>query len=340
MDDMLEGTRNKRGDWAPKEPAKHAPLFAFPPRPLAILKWLPHYFFPYNVPAALSAVAWWYWVIPDVETMKNPEFGWIAWLYLVNAVAVFLWFGIFELRLYILRWQGNRYKYDAKWPSEHPNPAFFFKSQNLDSLIWTFCSAIPIWTGLQVVFLYLFSNGYVPWLTFADNPIYLFCLCLLVPIIHEISFFSVHRLLHVPFLYKWVHSVHHNSVNPSPFSSLAMHPVEHLLYLGICMWHLILPSNPMIALYQLHFAGFLAIPGHVGFEKIELSRKSDKFISSHAYVHHLHHKYFEVNYGDGLMPLDKWFGTFHDGSPEGQALMQERFQKKKARLAAKAGGAK
>jgi hypothetical protein len=27
-----------------------------------------------------------------------------------------------------------------------------------------------------------------------------------------------------------VHSVHHNSVNPSPWSSLSMHPVEHLLY--------------------------------------------------------------------------------------------------------------
>ena len=90
----------------------------------------------------------------------------------------------------------------------------------------------------------------------------------------------------------------------------------------------------MVALYQLHFTGFGAIPGHIGFDKVELTE--DKTMDSHAYIHYLHHKYFEVNYGDGLIPLDKWFGTFHDGSPEGEARMQARYEKKKARLNAKA----
>ncbi len=35
MDDLQFGKRNKRGDWAPNEPAGTAPLFVFPPRPLA-----------------------------------------------------------------------------------------------------------------------------------------------------------------------------------------------------------------------------------------------------------------------------------------------------------------
>jgi hypothetical protein len=43
-----------------------------------------------------------------------------------------------------------------------------------------------------------------------------------------------------------------------------------------------------------------------------------------------------VNYGgDGLVPLDKWFGTWHDGSKEGDALMNERFRRKRDRLNAK-----
>jgi sterol desaturase/sphingolipid hydroxylase (fatty acid hydroxylase superfamily) len=42
-----------------------------------------------------------------------------------------------------------------------------------------------------------------------------------------------------------------------------------------------------------------------------------------------------VNYGDGLIPLDKWFGTFHDGSKEGEALMNERYQRRKARANAR-----
>lgn len=46
MDDLAFGSRNKRGDWTPNEPASTAPLFVFPPKPLALLKWIPSYFFP------------------------------------------------------------------------------------------------------------------------------------------------------------------------------------------------------------------------------------------------------------------------------------------------------
>jgi sterol desaturase/sphingolipid hydroxylase (fatty acid hydroxylase superfamily) len=109
-----------------------------------------------------------------------------------------------------------------------------------------------------------------------------------------------------------------------------MHPIELSGYLGVALWHLIIPSNPILALYQLHYAGFGAIPGHIGFDRIEVT--DDAAIDSHAYVHYLHHKYFEVNYGDGLIPFDKWFGTFHDGSKEGEAQMQARFQKKRERM--------
>jgi hypothetical protein len=58
MDDLAYGKRNKRGDWTPDKPAPPAPLFTFPPQPLKLLKWLPHYFLPYNVLFATSAVAW------------------------------------------------------------------------------------------------------------------------------------------------------------------------------------------------------------------------------------------------------------------------------------------
>ena len=43
-----------------------------------------------------------------------------------------------------------------------------------------------------------------------------------------------------------------------------------------------------------------------------------------AYTHYLHHKYFEVNYADGVFPLDRWFGSFHDGSPEADEAMKRR----------------
>src|SRR5262249_2663753 len=53
-------------------------------------------------------------------------------------------------------------------------------------------------------------------------------------------------------------------------------------------------------------------------------------------AHYLHHKFFEVNYGgDGLIPLDRGCGTWHDGSAEGEARMNARFEKKRARMNAK-----
>jgi sterol desaturase/sphingolipid hydroxylase (fatty acid hydroxylase superfamily) len=88
-------------------------------------------------------------------------------------------------------------------------------------------------------------------------------------------------------------------------------------------------------MYQLHLAGFGAVNGHIGFDKLELTE--GQALDSHAYAHYLHHKYFEVNYGgDGVIPLDKWFGSWHDGSKEGEARMNARFQKKKERMNAKA----
>ena len=157
---------------------------------------------------------------------------------------------------------------------------------------------------------------------------------LIAPAIHEVHFFLIHRAIHWPPLYKWIHSVHHNSVNPSPWSSLSMHPVETFIYHGVMFWHLIIPSNPIVAMFQLHMAGFGAVNGHIGFEKLEITE--GQALDSHAYAHYLHHKYFEVNYGgDGLIPLDKWFGTWHDGTKEGQALMDARYEAKKRRLNAK-----
>ena len=287
MDDLTFGKRNKRGDWFPTAPAATAPLFVLPPRPRALLKWLPHYFLPYNLLFFVSAVVWWKWALPDVETMRSFAWGWTLWLFVVNSVAVFVFFGAFELRLYVMRAQGTRFKYFAKFPAEAPGDAFLFKSQNIDNMLRCFGLALPIWTALEVLILMAFARGYVPWLSFSSHPLYLIALALLVPVIHETHFFLLHRALHWGPLYKYVHAVHHNSINPSPWSSLSMHPVELIGYLGVALWHLVLPSNPLLALYQLHFAGFGAIPGHIGFDKIELTPETT--MDSGAYIHALHH---------------------------------------------------
>jgi sterol desaturase/sphingolipid hydroxylase (fatty acid hydroxylase superfamily) len=329
MDDQKYGRRNKRGDFTPIAAAGVAPVFVWPPRPLKFLAWLPHYFLPWNVFFMALGLIMWVFLTPSKETLQTLHWHWIGYLLLRNSAVVLMIYGLLELRLYIRRAQGNRFKFNGTFPADKPSDVFMFKSQNIDNIIRCFGTGVPIWTAYEVGMLYAWAHGWGPWTTFADHPIALIALGLLIPMFHEAHFYCIHRLIHTPFLYKWVHSVHHNSVNPSPWSSLSMHPFEHLLYWSDILIHLVLPSHPLLMLYHLQVTGTGAVVGHVGFDKIEAGGMA---VDSHAYVHYLHHKYFEVNYADGLMPFDRIFGTWHDGSPEGEARMDARFRAKRDRV--------
>lgn len=333
MDDLKFGKRDKRGNWAPNDALEPAPLFAMPPNPLKLLRWLPSYFLPWNVFFMFTATLTSFYLTPSTETSKTLSFGWIALVFLRNLAAFFLFYGVIEYRLYRQRKQENRFKYNPSFPADKKNSAFMFGSQAFDSIIRGVGTGVTIWTAIEVITLWAFANNYVPMATFQDNPVWLAVIVLLVPLFHEAYFFAIHRALHIPVFYKWVHSVHHNSVNPSPWSSLSMHPIEHLFFFGEALIHLVIFSHPLLAIYSLQSLGLGAVVGHVGFDKIETGE--DKGIDTHAYAHYLHHKFFEVNYADGLIPFDKWFGTWHDGTKEGQATMDARWQKKVERENAK-----
>ena len=77
-------------------------------------------------------------------------------------------------------------------------------------------------------------------------------------------------------------------------------------------------------------AGLSPAPGHAGFERSTTSK--DKTFSADSYAHYLHHKYFECNYADGILPLDRWFGTLHDGSEEAQGFLKQRLKEKTKRV--------
>ena len=330
MDDLKFGTRNKRGDFTPNAALTVSPLLVWPPRPMAVLRWLPGYFLPWNLAFFALGVLWWYWLTPAKATMQSLEWGWVLWIWARNSAAVLVIYGLMELRLYIRRAQGNRFKFNARFPADTPTDTFWFRSQNIDNALRSFGTGVPIWSAYEVFLLHAWANGWGPWTTFEAHPWALALFGLAIPLIHEVHFYCIHRLIHTPILYKWIHAVHHNSVNPSPWSSLSMHPVEHLLYWSDSLIHLVIPSHPLLLLYHLHVTGTGAVVGHIGFDKIETG--TDTAIGSHAFAHYLHHKYFEVNYADGSIPLDLWFGTWHDGTKGGDAQMQARYQRKKARL--------
>jgi sterol desaturase/sphingolipid hydroxylase (fatty acid hydroxylase superfamily) len=332
MDDAQYGSRNKRGDWKPAKLIAYPPVFVWPVRPLAFGKWLfglHGYILSWNLLYAAVAVACWRYATPPLGTMRELEPGWIGFVLARNLVLTLLFFGGFHVRLYVQKAQGNSFKFNAKWLATD-NSAFLFRSQLADNMIWSLGSGVPIWTAYEVFTLWAFANGWIPFVDWETQPIYCVLLMLAVPLLRDVHFYLIHRLIHWPPLYRTVHKLHHNNVNPGPWSGLAMHPVEHVLYFSGVLIHWIVPSHPLHALFHLMHAGLAPVPGHTGFDKIVVGK--NRAIDTDSHAHYLHHKYFECNYADGVIPIDKWMGTFHDGSAEAHEAMNRRFL---ARAAAK-----
>jgi sterol desaturase/sphingolipid hydroxylase (fatty acid hydroxylase superfamily) len=84
--------------------------------------------------------------------------------------------------------------------------------------------------------------------------VYFVAMMLLIPLVRDIHFYWVHRLLHWKPLYKAAHYLHHRNVNVGPWSGLSMHPIEHLLYFTGVLLHWILPSHPLHAIFHLPHA--------------------------------------------------------------------------------------
>lgn len=324
IDDNSFGKRNKRGDWQPNEATKYPPVFTWPARPVAFLKWFfTQYLFPWNLFYAGLATVVWLYLTPSIETMSTLSVGWIAIIFLRNAGLTLAFYGVWHFRLYIQKKQGTAFKFNGKWPSKD-NSAFMFRSQTPDNMFWTFFSGIPFWTLFEVLMLWAYANAWLPVVSYQEHPVYFVFIMLVIPVFRDFHFYLVHRMLHWPPLYRYVHYLHHNNVNPGPWSGLSMHPVEHFFYFTCVLIHLVVPSHPLHAIFNLLHAGLSPAQGHLGYDKVIV--EENETLDTGAYSHYLHHKYFECNYADGVMPLDKWFGTFHDGTKEAQEEMDKRFQ--------------
>lgn len=331
MLDEKYGSRDKRGDWKPFKIWEYPPVFTWPPKPMKFTKWLfgyPGFILPWNAFYALVAIGVWN-ILPPIETYRAFELGWIAYIWAINIALVSCFFGFFHLRLYVQRKQGSEFKYNAKWLATD-SPYFFLNNQTFDNLFYTYVSGVSIWTAWQAVTLWLYANSYIPQVSFAEHPVWVVVMFFLVVVWRDLHFYLVHRLIHWPPLYRISHHVHHRNANIGPWSGLSMHPIEHAIYFSCVVFSWVIASHPVNAIHNLLHAGLGPAPGHTGFDQLVVG--NDHLVTLVGHDHYLHHKNYEVNYADGIFPIDKWFGTFHDGSDEAEARMTERFLARKRRL--------
>ena len=325
------GHRDSKGNYKPNKRISYPPVFVWPVKPLAAIKWLvsiPGYFFPWNSIYVGIGLVVWFFLSPSFEDYATPDFKLILFTFSRNSLLVLLYFGIFHYRLYVQRVQNADFKFNPRWPSKNAKQ-FMFGNQNIDNIILTFGSGVTIWTIFEIGLLCLAAKNSVNIINVQQDLFYFIAMIFLIHLWRDLHFYLIHRLLHFKPLYSLAHRIHHKNTNPGPWSGLAMHPIEHLFYFSCALLYLFFPFHPAFIIITLVHAGLSPAPGHVGFERIKLA--DEKSFDADSYAHYLHHKYFECNYADGILPLDRWFGTLHDGSDESQYRLSERLKKRNRR---------
>ncbi len=291
------------------------PMYERPPRPLAMARWTITKFLWWQggLWIAVGIVAW-NWLTPSLESFASPAASAVALVYVRNVALMIAVAGGLHWRLFIRRSQGTRHKYDERWLSVGRRP-FLFRNQTRDNVFWSLASACPIAALYEALMLWLYANDLI-WTVPASGDLasfgYTAALTLLIFPLGSVHFYANHRLLHTKHLYRWAHSLHHRNVNIGPWSGVSMHPLEHVLYLSVPLMFLLIPANPyLITLTTTYFLLSPAV-SHAGFDRFVVA--GNRTVAGGDRFHTLHHRYFDCNYGTALVPLDKWFGTFHDGS--------------------------
>ena len=138
---------------------------------------------------------------------------------------------------------------------------------------------------------------------------------LLMIILHDVYFYWTHRLLHLPGWYQKIHFVHHQSTNPSPFTSLSFHPAEALIQAIILpLIVIIIPAHPVAIFIFLIFMVYKNVRGHAGYEFTSETerRKKRKWLQSYSIDHNEHHLYGRGNYGLYFNLWDRLMHTFRN----------------------------
>jgi sterol desaturase/sphingolipid hydroxylase (fatty acid hydroxylase superfamily) len=131
----------------------------------------------------------------------------------------------------------------------------------------------------------------------------------------DLLMFVFHYIIHKTFLYKAIHQLHHQSVDPRPLDLFILHPLETLAFGGLWLALLLLAEFNIyaIAVYLAVNVAF-GLAGHLGIEPLPASFRRlplVKYIGTSTF-HHDHHQHVECNFGFYTSVWDRLMGTYKD----------------------------
>ncbi|MGI9461898.1 MAG: sterol desaturase family protein [Alphaproteobacteria bacterium] len=285
-----------------------------------------------NFALLLTAIGSWIFIEATGGLPTTLTLGWIGSLFLRNIFLSFLIAGGLHFFFYILNRQHET-KFNLDNGFAKNNKRFTFKHQVWDNMFWTLASGVPLWTLCEVIYFYMLANGLTlfPLLEFSDNRVWFIILILLVTPFESIHFFFTHRLLHWPPLYRMAHHLHHRNIRTGPWSGISMHPIEHVIYFSGFVIFLLIPAHPIHMLFFMQYLCLGAMVSHTDIQDLRIGKLT---IPLGAFYHHLHHRYFECNYGTTPILCDAAAGTFHDGTEESMKKMRDRLRSRRQNISA------
>jgi lathosterol oxidase len=125
--------------------------------------------------------------------------------------------------------------------------------------------------------------------------------------ITELLVYWVHRLLHLPPLYRRLHIHHHRFRTPSPWTSMAFHPLDS--FAQAAPHHLCVVLFPVYGGVYLFAIMFLQVWSTLIHERVSWLRTPLLHYTAH---HSAHHQFFRCNYGQFFTICDRAFGTYKE----------------------------
>jgi len=121
----------------------------------------------------------------------------------------------------------------------------------------------------------------------------------------------IHRGLHHPRIYKYIHKPHHKWIMPTPFASHAFHPLDgYAQGLPYHIFPFLFPLSKIASVAFFVFVNIWTVLIHDG----EYAHNSP--VINGAACHTMHHLYFNYNYGQFFTIWDRLGGSYRKPNDE------------------------
>lgn len=200
--------------------------------------------------------------------------------------------------------------------------------QDRREISWSVLTSL-IFTSIGLLMILAHQGGFTKVYTDVNtHPLWWLPVSVLIVLfIHETYYYWLHRWMHRPGVYRWVHKTHHDSITTSPWTAFSFHPTESTLQaIVIPALTFVLPLHISAVCLLLLIMTVSSAINHLNTEIYP--RDFDRHWLGRWLIgathHSLHHSQFRFNYGLYFTFWDKWMKT---ESPDFHRLFAQKTKK-------------